>query len=171
MRPSDMVAYSTAGLWRESLQMHKATCLKRWNSIVEQTTEAHTHANINCAAHGQCRSAAARTSCHSSNYLAVVCQWIPPSRVLHTLTLPFLWGVTIVQLLGGGGRVRMQLTSAEAVQQKCKHLIVCMSVKWMGQFIHTSKHVCVSACVIIVYRSSTSNRWVFSQVKSAFIVL
>lgn len=38
---------------------------------------------------------------HSSNYLAVICQWIPPSRVLRTLTLPVLWGVNKVQLLGG----------------------------------------------------------------------
>lgn len=110
-----------------------------------------------CAVHSQCKRAAAAgtsTGRHTFNYLAVVCQWIPPSRVLRTLTLPFLWGVDKVQLLGGG-RVRMKLMCAEAVQQKCIHPKVCMSVRWMekcvAKYMYTHVFVCVGVCTYVAY--------------------
>lgn len=102
---------------------------EKWKSTAEKISEVDTQAG-----HSQRRHAAASdtsSSCHSSNYLAVVCQRIPPSRVLRTLTLPLLWGITKVQLLEGMGRVRMKLTCTKpfirnAYTPKC----ACLWSEW-----------------------------------------
>lgn len=68
-----------------------------WKKMKLQPTRMQT---TNCGISSQ----SAGRDRHSSNYLAVVCQWFSPSRVLRTLTPPFLLGVDKVQLLSGGGR-------------------------------------------------------------------
>lgn len=82
------------------------------------------------------------TGRHSSNYLAVVCQWNPPGRVLCTLTLPLPWGLHQVQPLQGNGG---ESKNEDDMQKQIRRNVV--TIKHACQHVSVCSCVCVCACV------------------------
>ena len=119
--PMNMVHIN--GCAQEARGKQKCANAWRWmatNKPMEQhrTTECHAEHKDGVLAWWQQLFVLDEHSGQSSNYLAVVCQWISPSSVLRALNLPLLWGLVQVTLLGGGGggeTVREMHASVEVV--------------------------------------------------------
>lgn len=116
--------------WRELLHTHNVwgdTFFAKTDGTARQRKLLKLrHANTKCPQ--SCCCCRCRCRRLSSNYLAVVCQWIPPGRVLRTLPLPLLRGVGKVQLLRGGGESDSEAhmcTSGSAEMRTLRRVHVC----------------------------------------------
>lgn len=139
------VAPSSTG----GLVMWEAMLLKMKQHSGGDYWSPHTRKHRHCAVHSQCRRAAAaepQAATHSTTLQSSASEF---PQVESCALLPSLsfGGSTKSNCLWGEGTVRMKRTCEEAVQQKCIHPKVCMSVKWKSATVCDSVKIKINLFV------------------------